>query len=127
MGDEMGTYRVITWRINQLLSWPAINGLPPDAVAERSLSDAARALGEWEEEELALLGTMPAGMQEAVRGLLHQNISRKQRMEVQFMWMRGAAWKLTVSEDAPVDGDGYPGAITVLLESPHPNELLSGT
>jgi hypothetical protein len=125
MGDEMGTYRLILWRINQLLSWPAINELDPDTVAERSLHDAAHALGDWEAKELAVLGTMPEGMQEAVRALIHQNLNRTQRMEVQFVWLRGAAWKLTVSEDSPAGGDGYPGAITVLLESPHPDDLLA--
>jgi len=124
----MGTYRLITWRINQLLSWPAINGFPPDALAERTLFDAASALGELSENELALLGTMPEGTQEAIRALLHQNVTREQPMEVQFAWIPGYAWKLTVSEDYPArSGEGHPGSIIVLLESPHPDELLAAT
>jgi hypothetical protein len=107
-----------------LFLWPEINELAPDLLAGRSLIDVVRAHDDWYDDEVRLLDTMPAGMQESIRALLHQNLGREQRMEVQFAWLPGHAWKLTVSEDSPGDG-GHPGAITVLLESPHPGELLS--
>jgi hypothetical protein len=121
----MGTFRLINQRLSVVLSWPEITEFASDVLAERSLIDAARTLDGWSDKEDAFLSTMPESMQAAIHGLLHQNFNRDQRMEVQFAWLPGYAWKLTISEDAPVRSGDHPGAITVLLESPHPDQLLS--
>jgi hypothetical protein len=123
----MGTFHVVFGRVNRVFLWPEINELSPDSFGPgKNLIDIASGFDDWTTHELSLLGTMPAGMQEAVRALLAHNLSRDRRMEVHFAWLPASAWKMTVAEDADVStGEGCPGAITVLLESPLPDDLAA--
>jgi hypothetical protein len=110
--------------VNRAFLWPEINDLNPESFAPgNTLVDIT---DDWDGSERGLLGTMPSGLQEALRALIFHNLQREQRLEMHFAWLPAEGWKMTVYEDDVTPG-GDPercqGAITVLLESRKPADL----
>ena len=119
----MGTFHTVFGRVTRAFLWPEINDLDPETFAPgQNLIDIN---DDWDQDELTLLGTMPPGMQETLRALIHHNLLREERLEMHFAWLPAHGWKMTVAEDTvgPTAEGVCPGAITVLLESRLPEEL----
>jgi hypothetical protein len=76
------------------------------------------------ERDIAL--AFPEGLREMLRALLYLNLRRRTPLEVQWAWLPGYDWELTVAE---CPGTAVsPGAITVLIRGrypldPHPSTI----
>ena len=118
----MPFFQLMIGRVNQVFDWPAVNELDP------SLFDPGVALVDLASEndiatnsrEAAVLRAIPRGMQEAIRALIRDNLSREVSLAMTFAWAPGYDYELQVWE-APGD-DGSRGGITVLLRTRYPSD-----
>jgi hypothetical protein len=95
---------------------------PPEAFAEGNhLADLV------EEEEYiparaaeAFLREMPAGLHEAIRAVIYQNLRRDTPLPITFAWQPGYDWELTLNDVASTDETA--GGITVIVRSRYPDD-----
>jgi hypothetical protein len=105
-----------------VFDWPGVNEISPDLFDPgKSLVDLAL------ENEIAkdsreadVLRAIPRGMQEAMRALIRDNLSRDVSLAMTFAWAPGYDYELQCWE-APGD-DGSKGGITVLLRTRYPSD-----
>ena len=118
----MPFFQLMLGRINRVFDWPAINDIPPE-VFDPGTSLVELAL---ENEiahsnlEAAVLQAIPRGMQEALRAMIRDNLSREVPLAMTFAWAPGYDYELQLWE-APGD-DGSKGGITVLLRTRYPSD-----
>ena len=118
----MPFFQLMLGRINRVFDWPAVTEIPPevfdpgsslvDLALENDIASSSR--------EAAVLRAIPRGMQEALRALIRDNLSREVPLAMTFAWALGYDYELQVWE-APGD-DGSKGGITVLLRTRYPSD-----
>jgi hypothetical protein len=115
-------FQLMLGRINQLFDWPAINEIqqevfdPGASLVELALENEIAN----NSREAAVLQAIPRGMQEALRALIRDNLSRDVRLAMTFAWAPGYDYELQLWE-APGD-DGSRGGITVLVRTRYPSD-----
>jgi hypothetical protein len=115
-------FQLMLGRINREFDWPGVNDIPAemfdpgaslvDLALENEIAITPR--------EAAVLRAIPRGMQEALRAIIRDNLSREVSLAMTFAWAPGYDYELQFWE-APGD-DGSKGGITVLLRTRYPSD-----
>jgi hypothetical protein len=115
-------FQIMLGRINREFDYPAVLDIPAETFDPGvSLVDLAlenEIAGS--DKEAAVIRGIPRGMQEAIRALVRDNLSREVPLAITFAWAPGYDYELQVWE-APGD-DGSRGGITVLLRTRYPSD-----
>jgi hypothetical protein len=110
-------------RANAELTKEGLAALPPDTFAEPgSLVPALVRIGVVEEgsAEAQYLEDFPSGLKEAVRALLHDNLSADQPLDVTVAWMPGYDDEISLAQVA--NNVRSEGGITILVRSRYPGD-----
>ena len=116
----MPTFHAMARRANAALTREGLDGVDRDTfAAPGSLVAGLRALGVVDsDEEAAFLGAFPTGLQEAMRALLHDNLTSGAPLDVTVAWAPGYEDELSLWQVA--GNDHTNGGITVLVKSRYP-------
>ena len=120
----MPFFQLMLGRINREFDWPGGQRDPGRDVRSRQRhSSTWRSRHEIAitDREAAVMRAIPRGMQEALRALIRDNLSREVSLAMTFAWAPGYDYELQFWE-APGD-DGSKGGITVLLRTRYPSDL----
>ena len=119
----MPFFQAMAKQANAMLTKEALTGKPSPFAETGSLVGGLKELGvvpPGESDEAAFIDAFPSGLKEAVRAVLHDNLSSGKPLDVTVAWSPGYEDEVTLFQVA--DNERTKGGITILVKSRYPGD-----